>query len=276
MSYETITFEDQLKQIDADLALMDAANEKVLDILLLKSCLWDKPNFDGAISKLQSHLITLDEEAKQPMPVDVSSQSSQTALPYPGQPSQDAQNRQTTLDQVQAQASSELSQSFSYSKAAVISVISVVSAILAFKLIIPPVWFLGILGIAFTFLFFDQVKELAALFKAKEDVKEALTESMRLDNWITESFQWIRERYLSACLLVEVQTNSKLTLPDWALPDTAEGIYNRKLYFEKTLPTEFLIRIDRIVMSCKKNVWARKQVLINAIAVTASSGGGKT
>jgi hypothetical protein len=53
-----------------------------------------------------------------------------------------------------------------------------------------------------------------------------------------------------------------------------EGIYNRKIFFEKTLPTEFLTRIDRIIISCKKNVWARKQVLINAIAVTKSASAG--
>ena len=183
---------------------------------------------------------------------------------------QESQNKQTTLDQAVATA-----ESFSYSKAAVLSVISVVSAILAFKQIIPPVWFVGILGIAFAFLFFDQVKELAdVFFKTKEKTKEELSNSMRLENWITESFQWIRERYLSACLLVDVQTNSKITLPDWALPETAEGIYNRKLFFEKTLPTEFLTRIDRIIISCKKNVWARKQVLINAIAVTTSASSG--
>jgi hypothetical protein len=136
------------------------------------------------------------------------------------------------------------------------------------------VWFLGILGIAFTFLFFDQVKELTTFFKTKEDAKEELSNSMRLDNWITESFQWIRERYTSAYMLVEIQTSSKTTLPDWALPDMTEGIYNRKIFFEKTLPTEFLTRIDRIIISCKKNVWARKQVLINAIAVTKSASAG--
>jgi hypothetical protein len=253
---------------------MNTANTEMRDILLLKKSFWNKPEFDDKLSKLEANLVTLAEETERAMPT-VPGSGSQSALPFPGNnpAMQESQNRQTTLDSA-TQAASEMAQSFSYSKAVVISVVLVITGILAYKVIIPPVWFLGILGIAFTFLFFDQVKDLTAFFKTKEDAKEELSNSMRLDNWITESFQWIRERYTSAYMLVEIQTSSKTTLPDWALPDMTEGIYNRKIFFEKTLPTEFLTRIDRIIISCKKNVWARKQVLINAIAVTKSASAG--
>ena len=133
---------------------MNTANTEMRDILLLKKSFWNKPEFDDKLSKLEANLVTLAEETERAMPT-VPGSGSQSALPFPGNNTamQESQNRQTTLDSA-TQAASEMAQSFSYSKAVVISVVLVITGILAYKVIIPPVWFLGILGICIHFPLF--------------------------------------------------------------------------------------------------------------------------
>ncbi len=111
---------------------MNTANTEIREILLLKKSFWNKPEFDDKLSKLEANLVTLAEETERAMPT-VPGSGSQSALPFPGNnpAMQESQNRQTTLDSA-AQAASEMAQSFSYSKAVVISVVLVISGILAY------------------------------------------------------------------------------------------------------------------------------------------------
>ncbi len=275
MSYETYTYQGQLDQLKKNREDMIDAHKQAREFINgpkfidPSNLLPNKKTFDDLISKLEAHLITLTEETQQPMPTVPG--GNQQILPFPGSPNENGGNRQTTLDE-HLNGSAAASSGFSLPKVIALSVAFVISGLLAWSHVIPPDWFAGVLIVGFVFLFFDQIKTTFVDFFNKTKEHEETTRSNQLENWITESFQWIRERYTSAVLLVQIQTNSKKTLPDeWALPDTAEVLNNRSIYFTTTLPTEFLTRIDRIIISCEKNVWTRQQVLINAIAVTKSA-----
>lgn len=258
-AYETYTFQAELNKIDAGEKEMGEANRNLRGFILSKDFLADKPKFDDLTSQLESTLVTLAEEAEKPLP-PLPAQS----LPF----SENEEHHQTTLE-----ASTAVTKSVSYSTAAAVIIMYAVSGILAAELIISAAWFVAILACGLAMMLFDQIKNAVASLMQKKKEEET-TMAMRLENWIVESFNLIREKYTSAFMLIKVQTGSKTTLPNYALPETDESTYNRRLYFETTLPTEFLTRIDRVIIACKKNVWGRKQVLINAIAVTKAAASG--
>ena len=247
--------------IQSELDEMKTANDNFRAFVLSESFL---EKFDGKLklddltSKFQASLVTLTEEVEtlKPLPTGMPVQQPQ----IPGQ-------QQTTLDQVPLPHMS--TSGLSYPRVILVSAAFVITGVLAFARVIPPLWFMTVLAVGFCFLFFDQIKEIAAFFN-EEKVEETTAANLK-EQWIIENFQWVRERYTSAYMLIFVQTNSKRTLPRWALPNTQEEIYNTKMRLKVTLPTEILERTDRIYESCRKNGWERKKFLVNALAVIASA-----
>ncbi len=260
-----------LATIEKEEKTMQDSNEAFRKIILDPAQFWKKKSFDEAKSKLEASLTTLAEDATKPLGQMPNVNGGPQYMMDPNNPNYLAQQQsggigshQTTLPAI---ASSQAA--FSYSRAAVVIAIIVISGIVTGLKLIPGQLFVVIMAGSLILLGFDQIKQLFGFLQDKK--KEDTTDAMRLENWIIESFNWISERYTSACMLINVQTASKETLPDWGLAETVEAINNRKLFFEITLPTEFLTRVDRVIMSCEKNVWARKQVLINAIAATKAA-----
>jgi hypothetical protein len=246
MSYEAVTFEKQLKQIDEQEKDMTTAHTDFRVFVLSDDFLKKPKLFQNKISLLEAQTVTLTEETKQAL----------STVPGGGQgllfPEQDQENPEQQINHPEASAN----KLDIIAKAIVLCVIGVISGVLVFTRFIPAIWFVGIIVLAAVFLFFDQAKSIFAYFKGEDKVEET-TDSVRLDNWITEGFQWCRERYTSSVCLIDFQTE------------------DRRVLFELTLATEILTHIDRIIVSCRKNVWARKKFIDKCITMQAQAAQAK-
>lgn len=260
--YETYTFKGQLDQIVDAQKEMATCHKNLRDFINspdFQEGLPKKRVFDDLTSKMQASLVTLAESSGAPLPPIPEESSAPFSENGNGQ-----RQRQMTLPE----AAAAVQQSFSYSRAAIIIAILAVSGIVTAMQVLPPAWFVFILAGALALLFFDQIKSILDPFLSKdEQAMGETTDAMRLEQWIIDSFISIRDKYQATFLLAQVQTPNSRRLPG----PTPDALASRKTYFETTLPTEFLAKIDQIIYSCNKNVWARKQVLINAIAVTKSA-----
>jgi hypothetical protein len=263
----TSTITEELREIKNSEAQTDEANKKLRDFILSENFLKEKNTFLQLTSALEATLVTLEEAA-------TGSKASSTPLKLDNENGNGAPppGHQLTLPEMMSENSKS---AFSYSRAMVLCVLIALSALLAAAQIIPPAWFVLIVAASLVMMFSDSIKEVVMRFLEKEEDEES-TGIASLD-WIVEQFTWIRQRYTSAYMLIHVQSSNKNNLQDYnILPDTYGGRYDRRKYFETTLPTDFLERIDRIIVRCKKDVWTRKQTLINALTVTGSAGLGGT
>ena len=292
MSLETLTFQDELQELkDAKKNLMtkfEAWEKHVND----PEVFWKKPDFDKLTSDLEVSCETVEEAraaAKPIMPAPFEA--------FPQQGDQNGQNgnrQQQSLDVYTKAAEAQQGNRHMYARAAVAIAIFVVCGLLAAiqipiatiasdpaypttvlpngtvvtngfvtstsQGVLPVSWFIVIIAASLALLFgIEQIKSLWEKL-AEKKAEEETSGSASLD-WIVEQFNYIRERYTSACLMIEVKTNSS-------------GAYQQKKFFETTLPTDFLSRVTRVIVACKTDDWKKKQVLINAIAVSRSAGVG--
>lgn len=263
----TATIRKELTDLTADEKERDEANSALRTFILSDEFLTEKNEFLKLTSELESKLVTLEETAATPSP-----NIPQTKPPAENGNGEESQRRQLTLPEMAAAAQSERQTAFSYSRAMVLCVLLIVSGLLTVTKQLPPTWFVAILAGSLALLFFDNLKSMIMSVIEKEE--EAETTGIASLDWIVEQFTWIRETYTSAYMLIHVQTSKAENLPDhFKLPGIDPALYDRRKYFETTLPTDFLERIDRIIVRCKKDVWVRKQTLINAITITGSPAG---
>jgi hypothetical protein len=108
----------------------------------------------------------------------------------------------------------------------------------------------------------DFIKSIIDLFKKKE-VEE--TSNMRLEDWVTDSLSRMRRLYTSASFLIKVQNQTRNSLPNYGLQGMDDALFDRKKFFNETLPTDFLNWIGKIVIACDKNLWQRRSLIISAM-----------
>ena len=278
MSIVATALQDQLYNLREDGVKSDQASKSLRECILSKTFLGQGTDYDKDvgfmntflkyISELLVTLVTLEEAAASASPItprqsnipSFSNETENSGLP-PG-------HHQTLLPEI---AAANAQTAFSYARAIVVSVLLVISGFLTLGEVLEPSWFVLIIAGALLLLFFDSIKSMIMSFLKKE---EKPTTGIASLDWIVENFSWIRQKYRSAFFLIHVQTATIENLPeDFMLPDTPDALINRRKFFEATLPTDFLERIDRVIVRCKKDVWLRQQVLINAIAASSQSAG---
>ena len=255
MSFETVTFRDELKKLDKREEEFKTSYEKLIAFILSIVFLKETKEFKKLLSELEGKLVTLAEAIEKPF-----AGLPQTPLQFPG-----------AEEPMEAEENPLEDKSFSWPKALVMIFIVISSAVIVQQHLLPIEAFIGVLIVSFFLLFFSSIKSLVQMVFAEKEKKEEMSNSMRLEEWVNESFSKIRRLYTSARFLMMFQNASKETLPNYGLPGMPEELYSREKYFSETLPDEFLSRIGRVVEACDKNLYARRQLLVHAITAAQAS-----
>jgi len=157
---------------------------------------------------------------------------------------------------------------FTTPKAIIVAITMVASIVAVDRGLIPPVILTAVVFTSIGLMFLPQIRSVIAGMLHREEEDEGEAPSMKLEDWINESLSRIRDLYTSARFLTKVQDQTKETVPYYGVLGMDEALYDRRKYFNETLPSEFLSRIGKIMVACDKNVWARKSLLVNAITLS--------
>lgn len=253
MSFEVVTFTAELEKLDMHHTQLRSSYEDLRVFILSPTFLHEPITFETRLSDFQAKLVTLVETVQAPVP-------SLPQMPFqlPSEP------EEATLEDETEESSGKIG----LAKAVVLMFALAACAIAVINDRLPAAVLIVVVAVVVTFLFLPQIRKLLAglLSKKYEDKEEK--EEKSVEDWISDSLSRIRDRYVSARFLLKFQTSDKASLPDYALPGVDEAVYNRRLYFAETLPSDFLSHIGRIIVTCDKNVWNRRTLLINAITLS--------
>ena len=166
----------------------------------------------------------------------------------------------------------EREEAFSWPKGLVVAVAVAVCGALVYNQVLPPIVLTAAVFISIGLMFMPQIRSVIEGLIRREEEKAEESKSMRLEDWITDSLAKMRDLYTGADLLTMFQSQTKESLPDYGLPGMNEALYNRRKYFEKTLRPDFLSRINKIIVACDKNEWARRSMIANAIVQARQAG----
>jgi hypothetical protein len=250
MSVETFAFQGELKKLDECEAQLKVSEKSLREFIISDDFLDDNAKFLSCMSDFQDKVITLVEVVQ---------------MPESGLPPFEAK---APSEEEKKEEEEEGKGGFSMPKALVVSMAIFACAALTYQNLIPPMFLVGAVFLSITLMFLPQVKNLVTSIMAamlKEEEKEETPPSMRLEDWINESLAKMRALYTSARFLIKVQSQTKESIPDYGLPGMDEALYDRRKYFNETLPGDFLSWVGKIIVACDKNAWSRRSMIVSAI-----------
>jgi hypothetical protein len=242
---ETLTFQDELTKLDGARTSLEEKKNTLCTFILSEEFLVEMNSFLNLLSVFSGSLITLVEDVQNPV----------VGIPTPKE--EEAAHEETVETQTE----------FNRSKALAVAIVNIACALVVIYAQMPPYVFGVVASLSITLMFLPQISKILSQAFRKQKVESEKSESMRMEEWISQSIAQIRDKYTSAWWLIKIQNQTKESIPDYALLGTDEALYNRKKFFSETLPTEFLNRIDEIIVACDKNLWNRKSLLIHAITL---------
>jgi len=244
---ETLTFQDELTKLDNARGNLEENKKKLCSFILSEEFLVDMNSFLNLLSLFSGSIITLVENVQNPI----------VGIPESTPKEEEAAHEETV----------ETQREFNRSKALAVAIVNIACALVIIYAQMPPYIFGIVAGLSITLMFLPQISKIVSQALRKKETESEKSESMRMEEWISQSIAQIRDKYTSAWWLIKIQNQTKESIPDYALPGTDEALYNRTKFFRETLPTEFLNRIDEIIVACDKNLWNRKSLLIHAITL---------
>ena len=231
MAVETVSFSGELKRIEAarlDFILALGALRKFIlsDDFLIKF-----REFERLLGDFEEKIITLVVEVENP-------------VPELGIPPFEA------VKQLEQPPQSEMKWNWwRFAAVAFINVISYV-AVTERILSIPIFELILVMSIVMTLAPY-LVTLVRGLWSREEEIGEEKAESVRLEDWVQETIDMLREKYKSARFLIKVQTQTKENLPlQYTSLNIDEAMYDRNKQFLETLPHEFLSQLGKIRSAC--------------------------
>ncbi len=255
MAVETVTFSGELKRIEAARLDFILALQKLRKFILSDDFLVKFRDFEDILGDFEDKIITLVVEVENPVPELGLPPFEAVKQPPEGQPPQ-----------------SEMKWNWwRFAAVAFINVISYV-AVTERILSIPIFELILVMSIVMTLAPY-LVTLVRGLWSREEEIGEEKAESVRLEDWVQETIDMLREKYKSARFLIKVQTQTKENLPlQYTSLNIDEAMYDRNKQFLETLPHEFLSQLGKIRSACNKNCWQRKQIVIGAIVAAKQFG----
>jgi len=266
--YDSSIFAEQIDAVAKQGKEMDLSYAEFQAVLKLPEL--DLDRFNDALSKLARTIVTLTEETAKPI-VGPNNTPVYLAGAAEGNPPLIMPENMTSNPGHNSKNNGGLS----WPITAVVIACIVVAGVLAYAQILAVGWVILTMVGGGVVLGFDFVKLLAAYFM-KPSKEAEMTEDNRLEIWIKNNLDWCRTRYLGAYMLIDIQSEAKNTVTkNWLLPGQKRSNYSREAYFQETLPTTILARIDPIIISCRKNLWNRTKFLSRCITQVNSPTAGK-
>jgi len=248
MSQETATFKKELVKLDSAQSTMQNAYQAVHAFILdPKKFLTDREEFLQLLGDFQGKLVMLAELATEPMP-GLPTPNPYVAANGAGEIEEEAENEKT----------------FTLPKALVVVMSIGISGVVVQQKLLPPIALVGVVALGLGFTFYHQLSDLIETLMKKK-VEEEDEKGKLLEDWITQSLDRIRQKYMGARLVVMFQNQGKDSLPEHMTHGVDPVLYDRSAYFKETLSVEFLSRIGKIMSKCDVNVWSRRVVLVKAI-----------
>ena len=161
-------------------------------------------------------------------------------------------------------------ETFSLPKALVALGGIVVSGVVVERGLLPPLALLFVIGACLAFAFAPQLKTLfEGLSRPKEEKEEISAE--KLGDWVSDTLTRMHLRYVSARFLLKVQKIPDEMAKRFKELGMDEALVNRDRYIRETLPHELSDMACKVYEECKKALWARKTLLVNAIVQSSQA-----
>lgn len=245
MSLETIYLKVELDKLTKAEENLQTRHEELRDCFLAADFATDYTEFEKKMGDFENSIVASFEAIQTPI----------EGLPTSSLIARASEEEEQTKEQ-------KGESSFNLPKAIVMVTVIIFTSVIAIYRLIEPMMAVYVAFGCVCLAFAPQLLGWIRSFMCRNDEEP---ESKDLQDWAADIFKKIRGEYTGSRILMKFQSQKMEDVPNAEALGLDPIFYDRERQFAELAPSKFLGMIDKILLACNHNIWARKALVIGAL-----------